>query len=144
MLFGLYHILMSRILPLLLRLTPCSPEANLLRFFWIVYIIHIARIVYAFDLKLKLPQNQVASLIWDGFRTQSIEKDRLELEHLNIKYVEVPKNMTHLFQPLGLKVVPATFLLVCFVCLKEGTFQARKNIFYLTSKALFVLKIIRF
>ena len=31
--FGLYHILMSRILPLLLRLPPCSPQANLLRFF---------------------------------------------------------------------------------------------------------------
>ena len=52
--------------------------------------------------KLKLPQNQVACLIWDAFKAQSIEKVKLELEHLNIKDVEVPKNMTHLLQPLDL------------------------------------------
>ena len=52
--------------------------------------------------KLKLPQNQVACLIWDAFKAQSTEKVKLELEHLNIKDVEVPKNTTHLFQPLDL------------------------------------------
>ena len=41
--------------------------------------------------KLKLPQNQVACLIWDAFKAQSTEKVKLELEHLNIKDVEVPK-----------------------------------------------------
>ena len=43
-----------------------------------------------------------------------------------------------------LNVVPATFLLVCFVCPKESTWESRKNVFYFTSKALFVLEIIRF
>ena len=43
-----------------------------------------------------------------------------------------------------LKVVSAIFLVVCFVCLKESTFETRKNVFDLTSKALFVLEIIRF
>ena len=43
-----------------------------------------------------------------------------------------------------LKVVSAMFLLVCFICLKESTFETRKNIFYFTLKALFVLEIIRF
>ena len=43
-----------------------------------------------------------------------------------------------------LKVVSATFLLVCFVCLKERTSETRKNVFYFTSKALFVLEIIKF
>ena len=43
-----------------------------------------------------------------------------------------------------LKVAPATFLLVCFVCLKESTCETRKNAFYFTSKALFVLEIIKF
>ena len=43
-----------------------------------------------------------------------------------------------------LKVVSATFLLVCFVCLKERTCETRKNVFYLTSKALFILEIIKF
>ena len=43
-----------------------------------------------------------------------------------------------------LKVVSAIFLLVCFVCLKEGTCETRKNDFYFTSKALFILEIIKF
>ena len=52
--------------------------------------------------KWKLPENQVACLIWDGFKAQSTEKVKLELEHLNIKDVEAPKNMTHLSQPFDL------------------------------------------
>ena len=43
-----------------------------------------------------------------------------------------------------LKAVSATFLLVCCVCLKESTCETRKNVFYFTSKALFVLEIIKF
>ena len=38
----------------------------------------------------------------------------------------------------------ATFLLVCFVCLKESTCETRKNAFYFTLKALRVLEIINF
>ena len=49
------------------------------------------------------------------------------------------------FKKIGaLKIVSAAFLLVCFVCLKESTFETRKNVFYITSKALFILEIIRF
>ena len=44
----------------------------------------------------------------------------------------------------SLKVVSATFLLVCFVCLKERTYETRVNVFYFTLKALFVLEIIKF
>ena len=43
-----------------------------------------------------------------------------------------------------LKVVSATFVLVYFLSLKESTCQTRKNVFYFTSKALFVLKKIKF
>ena len=43
-----------------------------------------------------------------------------------------------------LKVVSATFLLVCFVSLKGTICETRKNVFYFTSKALFVLEIINF
>ena len=50
--------------------------------------------------KLKLPQNEVPCLTWDGFKAQSREKVKMELEHLNIKDVEVPKNMIHLLQLL--------------------------------------------
>ena len=35
---------------------------------------------------------------------------------------------------LALKVVPATFLLGCFVCLKESSYETRKNVFYFTSQ----------
>ena len=37
-----------------------------------------------------------------------------------------------------LKVVSATFLLVYFSCLNEGTCEIRKNVFYFFLKALFV------
>ena len=43
-----------------------------------------------------------------------------------------------------LKLVSATFLLVSFVCLKESTLGRRANLFYFTSKALFILEIIKF
>ena len=51
---------------------------------------------------------------------------------------------THWIALYALKVVSATFLLVCFVCLKESTCETRKNAFYFTAKALFILEIIRF
>ena len=44
----------------------------------------------------------------------------------------------------SLKVVSATFLLVCFVYLKERTCETRKNVFSFTSKAFFVLELIKF
>ena len=34
---------------------------------------------------------------------------------------------------ISLRVVSATFLLVCFTCLKESTFETRKNLFHLES-----------
>ena len=37
-----------------------------------------------------------------------------------------------------LNVVSATFLLLCFVCLKKSTCETRKNDFYFTLKALFI------
>ena len=42
----------------------------------------------------------------------------------------------------GLKVVPATFLLDCFISLKESTCETKKSVFYFTSKALFVLDLL--
>ena len=54
--------------------------------------------------------------------------------------------MGTIFTPsyVNLKVVLATFLLVCFIFLKESSCETRKNVFYFTSKALFVFKIIKF
>ena len=47
-------------------------------------------------------------------------------------------------QSFKLKLVSATFLLVCFLSLKESTCQTRKNVFYFTSKAPFVVGKIKF
>ena len=52
--------------------------------------------------------------------------------------------MQNIVSSLDLKLVSATFLLVCFVCPKEGTCEAKKIVFYFTLKALFVLEIIKF
>ena len=43
-----------------------------------------------------------------------------------------------------LKVLSAIFLLACFVTLKESTCEAKKTVFYFTSKALFALEINKF
>ena len=41
-----------------------------------------------------------------------------------------------------LKIVSATFLVVCFLCLKESTCETRKNVYFI-SKALFILEKIK-
>ena len=48
------------------------------------------------------------------------------------------------FYSSALKVVFATFLLVCFFSLNENTCQTSKNAFYFTSKAFFILEKIKF
>ena len=58
--------------------------------------------------------------------------------------VEVKEGIVYESVFIYLKVVFAIFLLVSFVSLKESTCEKRKNVFYFTSKALFVLEIIKF
>ena len=55
---------MSLILSLLLLLSPCSAQVNFLQFFWSVYIINIARIVYAFDLLFKYGHRLLTGLTY--------------------------------------------------------------------------------
>ena len=60
---------------------------------------------YIFKTKkeLGLRGDQITCLIWDAFEDQSTETVKSELEHLNIKDVQVPKKrITHLLQPLDL------------------------------------------
>ena len=61
-----------------------------------------------------------------------------------LKFSSFTKTHIYLFSFWNLKVVSATFLPVCFVCLRESTCESRTNVFYFTSKALFVLEIIKF
>ena len=51
---------------------------------------------------------------------------------------------THSCSSFIFKVVSATFLLACFLSLKESTSETTKNAFYFTSKALFALEKIKF
>ena len=61
------------------------------------------------------------------------EADTSIILHVLIQEAEIP-----------LKVVSAKFLLVSLVSLKESICETRNNVFYFTSKALFVLEIIKF
>lgn len=49
-----------------------------------------------------LPRNQKSLLIWDAFKAQSTTKVEATLASYGIETVMVPKNMTHLLQPLDL------------------------------------------
>ena len=51
---------------------------------------------------LGLPDDQKSMLIWDAFKRQNTEKVMERLEELNIVTVLVPKNLTHLLQPLDI------------------------------------------
>ena len=52
--------------------------------------------------ELGLPGDQITCLILDAFKAQSTETVKLVLENLNIKDVQVPKNITRLLQPIDL------------------------------------------
>ena len=61
-----------------------------------------------------------------------------------IMIITVTSNLVSNNNLYNLKVVSATFLLVCFLDLNESTCQTRENVFHFTSKALFVLEKIKF
>ena len=75
-----------------------------------------------------------------SFINQENEEIKIDSSQISGKLVTVEL----LSAVLHLKVVSATFLLVCVVCLKESTCETRKNVFDFTSRALFVLEIIKF
>ena len=66
----------------------------------------INKIIYPYATKVKeelgLPETKKALLVWDAFKAQSTDKVLSQLERLKINVVAVPKNMTHLLQPLDL------------------------------------------
>ena len=76
------------------------------------------------------------------FKLQIISDRNVNKRTSHKNYLKLPQDNPS--QKSNLKVVSATFVLVCFVCLKERTCETRKNVFYFTSKALFVLEIIKF
>ena len=89
------------------------------------------------------PTENVRSILFENKGQEYINKDRVlrdpeivtSLPTLSVKF---PMPM------VTLKVVSDTFLVVCFLSLKESTCETRKNVFYFTSKAFFVLDKIKF
>ena len=71
-------------------------------------------------------------------------KGKYTLGYTCSQFYNFLKEFLHFLRLHVLKVVSATFMLVCFVSLKEGTCETRKNVFYFTSKAHFILEIIKF
>ena len=53
---------------------------------------------------LGLDSTQKALMIWDMFKGQMTDGVKSRLDALNILFVGVPANMTHLFQPLDITV----------------------------------------
>ena len=98
------------------------------------------------DLKSYTIQHLKTWLIYRGDSLKNVEI----LKETQVKVLQYFKLGTEekLIDPtpnkIWLKVVSATFLLVCFVCLNDSTREKRKYVFYFTSKALFVLEIIKF
>ena len=86
--------------------------------------------------KVKI-NNTIPSITWTHLSRLTLLKP---LKVKSLKWIKISNAKNH----LALKVVSATFLLVCFVCLKESTCETRKNVFYFTSKALFAFEIIKF
>ena len=74
---------------------------------------------------------------------QKNKKERKVAEDTRLKLMESLAE-SKAWKRASLKVAPTTFLLVCFLSLNESTCQNRKNVFYFTSEALFVLEKIRF
>ena len=100
-------------------------------------------------------QSQNQKELWEAFLLRGILKKFLKSSATKIDWHKISKakvvtlKKTSNYEALQkkcfpLKVVSATFLLVCFVCLKESTCKTRENAFYFTSKALAVLEIINF
>ena len=52
--------------------------------------------------ELDLPEGQKTLIIWDAFKAQECPSVKQRLKELNIEHVQVPKNLTHLLQPLDL------------------------------------------
>ena len=50
--------------------------------------------------ELQVPNNQKSLLIWDAFKGEGTPRVEERLAELGVVVVMIPKNMTHLLQPL--------------------------------------------
>ena len=79
---------------------------------------------------------------WDSLH--AMLNSHCKAEHYKKKKHKKIKAYKRCLLIVDLKVVSATFMLVYFLNLNESPCQTRKNAFYFTSKALFILKKIKF
>ena len=77
-------------------------------------------------IKLLIPWGEYGFLDFCDSKQKMIYCNSLAFRYFTISFFNL--------EILDLKVVPATFLLICFVCLKERICETRKNVFYFTLK----------
>ena len=75
-----------------------SNESETLKLIDEVLVPHIEKV----KKEKSLPDSQKSLLLWDAFKAQSTQKVKDALSANKIESVMVPKNMTHLLQPLDL------------------------------------------
>ena len=75
-----------------------SNESETLKLIDEVLVPHIEKV----KKEKSLPDSQKSLLLWDAFKAQSTQKVKDALSANKIEFVMVPKNMTHLLQPLDL------------------------------------------
>ena len=73
-----------------------SNESETLKLIDEVLVPHIEKV----KKEKSLPDSQKSLLLWDAFKAQSTQKVKDALSANKIEFVMVPKNMTHLLQPL--------------------------------------------
>ena len=82
--------------------------------------------------------------VWELFMWQDAATFKKSSQGLEIHTLQLIGNFRFSKFYHNLKVVSATFLVVCFVYLDERTCETKKHVFFFTLKALFVLEIIKF
>ena len=105
--------------------------------------------------KIESVQKRALPLLFDNYESSyytvlmKAKKSTMMVQRLRYLCAEIYRtvnglNPRYMKKSDTLKIVSATFLLVCFSSLNENTCQTRKNVFYFISKAFFVLEKITF
>ena len=86
-------------------------------------------------------------IIFKGLSLKSVKTNFLKGESLTLHTWLEPflfKGRVSVVRHVGTKVMSNISLLLCFLILKGSTSETRKNVLYFTSKALFLLEILKF
>ena len=75
-------------------------------------------------------------MLWEqAFKSDNIDQEVFQCNDI----AQIKSEICGFSRRQFLTVVSTTFLLVCFLYIKDSTCENKENVFYLNSKALFVL-----